>query len=54
MTFGKSRENKKYEYELYRFCNKINTNIIGAFSKLLKYFEKKYEPKSLISYGNRR
>jgi hypothetical protein len=28
MTFCKSRYNKNYEYEMSRFCNKINTNII--------------------------
>lgn len=54
MTFGKSRDNKNYEYELYRFCNILNTNVVGAFSKILNYFEKKYKPKSIISYGNRR
>ena len=54
MTFGKSRFNKKYEYELIRFCNLCNYNVIGGASKLLKYFIKKYKPKSIISYGNLR
>lgn len=54
MTFGKSRYNKNYEYELIRFCSEINTTVIGGASKLLKYFERKYSPKSLISYANRR
>jgi len=53
-TFAKSRFNKKYEWELVRFCSKINTNVIGAASRLLKYFEKNYNPKSLISYADRR
>ncbi len=54
MTFGKSRYNKNYEYELIRFCNKLNLNVIGGASKLLSYFIKNYTPKSLISYANRR
>jgi hypothetical protein len=41
-------------YELSRFANKINTNIIGAASKLLKYFEKTYKPKEIRSYSDRR
>ena len=53
MTFGKSRFNKKYEYELLRFCNKLGYHIPGAASKLLKYFERMYNPKSLISYADR-
>lgn len=54
MTFGKPRFSKNHEYELLRFCNKINYSVTGGSSKLLKYFEKKYKPKSLISYANRR
>lgn len=54
MTFGKPRFNKKYEYELLRFCNKLNHHIVGGASKLLKYFERNYKPKSLISYADRR
>jgi len=54
MTFGKSRFNRQYEYELLRFCSKKDFYIPGAGSKLLKYFEINYNPKSLISYANRR
>lgn len=54
MTFGKPLQNLEYEYELIRFCNKINTHVVGAASKLLKYFENNYNPKSIISYANRR
>ena len=50
MTFGKSRFNKNYEWELIRYCSK--GTIIGGASKLLKYFEENYKPKSLISYAD--
>jgi len=54
MTFGKPRFNKRYEYELIRFCTKKYCIIQGGGSKLLKHFERTYKPKSLISYANRR
>lgn len=54
LTFAKPRYEKYYEWELMRACSKTNSIVIGGFSKLLKYFEKKYKPISLISYGNRR
>ena len=59
MTFGKNRRNlgikTTYEnqYELLRFCNKLNTNVIGGASKLFKYFIKNYQPQQIISYADR-
>lgn len=58
-TFGKLRKSmgsksKEGVYELYRFCNKLNTNVVGGASKLLKYFIKEYSPKEIISYADRR
>jgi len=47
ITYGKSRFNKNYEYELLRFCNKINTSVVGGFSKLFKNILRGL---SLISY----
>ena len=55
MTFGNGRimmGGKKDEFELTRFCNKINCNVIGAASKLLKFFIKKYNPKKIVSYSD--
>lgn len=46
----KSIENS---YELLRFCNKLNVNVIGGASKLFKYFIEKYKPNSVISYADR-
>nr|QMP82949.1 MAG: hypothetical protein [Caudoviricetes sp.] len=50
MTFGKPRFNKKYEWELIRFCNKINFSVVGGSSRLFKYFVNNYHPKDIISY----
>jgi hypothetical protein len=54
MTFGKSRFNKNYQYEMHRFCNKKGYQIIGGASKLWKYFLKNYNPTSVITYADRR
>ena len=54
LTFGKSRFNKEYEYEIHRFCNKINYNIPGSLSKLFKYFKDKYLPNNIITYSDLR
>jgi hypothetical protein len=58
MTFSKLRistghKNKKDIYELTRYCNLINTNVVGGASKLMNYFIKNYEPKKIISYCDR-
>lgn len=42
------------EYELLRFCNKLNTSVIGGASKLLKCFIKEMKPKRIISYADKR
>lgn len=58
MTFGKQRRalgiktQTVDEYELIRFCNQTNANVIGAFSKLLNYFVKTYNPKKIITYAD--
>lgn len=52
MTFGKRMIKKNIEFELIRFCNKLNTNVIGASSKLFKYFINNYDFSDLISYSD--
>lgn len=54
MTFGKSRFTSKADWELLRFCTKLNYHVPGAAGKLLKHFEREYQPKSLVSYADRR
>jgi len=59
MTFGKRRvsmgkkSTKENEFELLRFCNKSNTNIIGGASKLFKYFISNYNPSEITTYADR-
>lgn len=55
MTFRKSsRFDKSVQWELMRYCNKVNTSVIGGASKLFGYFMNLYKPKSIISYSDRR
>ena len=54
MTFSKPRFSKKYQYELIRFCSRLNCSVIGAASKLFQYFIKTYDPTTVISYADRR
>lgn len=54
MTFCKPRFNKHCEWELSRFCNKLNTSVHGGASKLFKFFTKHNNPKNIISYSDRR
>jgi len=54
MTFNKSRFDDSAEYELLRFCNILNMSVVGGSSKLLKYFINEYNPKSIVSYSDRR
>lgn len=53
MGFNKSRFNKKYDYELMRYCTVSSFNITGGAGKLLKYFRKHYQG-SIISYADKR
>lgn len=50
MTFGVPRYNKKYQYELVRYCAKYA--IPGAASKLLKHFVNENDPESIVSYSD--
>lgn len=50
MTFGRPRYNKNYEYELLRLCTKAGNVVVGGAERLFKYFIKKYNPNSIISY----
>jgi hypothetical protein len=57
MTFGNLRKSlgqksKDGSYELLRFCNKLNTSVVGGSSKLFKYFLNNYPSKEIISYSD--
>ena len=59
MTFGNRRiamgkkSTNEGEYELLRFCNKLNTNVVGGASRLFKYFIKNYNSNEMTTYADR-
>ena len=61
MCFGPRRTNMggknggaDGEYEMLRFCNKLNTTVIGGSGRLLEHFKRVYCPKKIVSYCDRR
>ena len=48
MTFGAPRYNKKFQWELLRYCT--TWNVIGGAEKLFKHFLQGFQPESIISY----
>jgi hypothetical protein len=55
MTFSKGRilmGGKDFEWELNRFCNLLNHNVMGGASKLLNFFIKTYSPNIIVSYSD--
>jgi len=56
MTFDHNEGRKKMdinEWNLSRFCNELNTIVIGGASKLLKFFIENYNPIKIISYADK-
>ena len=53
LTLAKPRYNKNYDWEIIRFANKKFINVVGSFSKLLKYFRQNYSG-SIITYADKR
>ena len=58
-TFGKQRimykqtKTNDFTWELVRFATKLNTQIVGGFSKLMAYFVRKYKPFKIISFASK-
>lgn len=50
MSFGRSRYNKNYTYELLRLCSKQGVEVVGGASKLFNFATNQLELDSIISY----
>lgn len=53
MTFSKPSVVKNasgYNWELNRFCSKLNTIVIGGANKLLNLFKSKYKTQKIITF----
>jgi len=49
-SFGKPRYKTSEEWELIRFCSLCDITVVGGFDKILSFFEKNTNPKSIVSY----
>lgn len=55
MTFGSSRRctnSQDKTWELYRYCCKLNTQVVGGASKLFMHFIKNIHPNKIISFSS--
>ena len=50
MSFGISRFNSKYQWELLRYSSKVGTRVVGGASRLFQWFVKQHQPFGVISY----
>ena len=50
ITLRKNRFKNNDIKEIVRFCNKLNTNVIGGFQKLLKYIKNNLNIQELVSF----
>ncbi len=58
MSFGGKRKfmnsvSEEGAYEVYRFSNKMNYNVVGGASMILKKFIEDVKPKEIISYADK-
>jgi hypothetical protein len=56
MTFDHFEGRKKMplnEWNLSRFCNKLNITVVGGASKIIKYFIRTYNTSRIISYADK-
>lgn len=49
---GRSKSDTSDTYELSRFCNKINTTVVGSASKLFKYYVNHFEFDKIVSFSD--
>lgn len=57
MTFSKPSTAKSaggYDWELNRFCNKVNTYVVGGADKMLQHFIKSNTGITLVSFADKR
>jgi hypothetical protein len=54
MSFGVPRYDKKYDWEIIRVASKMNTNVVGAMSKVYSHFRKMYIGQTILTYSDLR
>ena len=54
MSFVRSRFDKNLEWEMSRFCTLRDHRVQGGAAKLFKHFIRTHNPRSIVSYSDRR
>lgn len=54
ISFGKSRFHKDCDYEVLRFANMLDTNVVGGFSKLIVNSQKVLGFQKVVTYSHKR
>jgi hef len=52
LTLGYPRNNNEYQYEIHRLCWKDGINVVGGAEKAYKFFIRKYNPTSVMTYSD--
>lgn len=52
-TLGTGKQDLSDCWELVRFCNRINTSVVGGASKLFQYFVQNYGPTHIRSFSDK-
>jgi hypothetical protein len=47
-----SKTTREGQWELVRFCNILNTSVVGGADKFIKHFIKDYQPTSIVSFSS--
>ena len=53
MTLGKSRFNRKFQWEIYRMAAVKGHTIVGGASKLFSFFVNQHDPINVVSYSDK-
>ena len=54
ISLGAPRFSKKHDIEILRYANKLNTSVLGGFSKLLSYIKNNIPFNNMITYSDLR
>lgn len=54
LPYTRSTQGRENRWELVRYATKLGTQVIGGFSKCLKYFEREYPVREIVSFADKR
>lgn len=54
MTFGNRQITRSVDHELMRYCVKSGVNVVGGFSKMLKFYTRNHKVHNIKTYADKR